>query len=389
MARSTRSARLGFRLALLMIGALAATPSARAGDVSVTLDSGTGFSVKDNTGTVERLRVDEATGNISRNGALFIHSTGGTWNTFVGVGAGNLATTGATNSAFGQYALGSDTSGHSNSAFGFQALRSNTTGNRNTAIGYLALYANTGSYNSAFGFRPLASNTTGANNLAFGNRTMEFNTTGTKNVAFGDFALRRNTTGTRNVGLGYYAGANQTTGSNNIYLANDGVAGESGQIKIGTVGTHTKTTIAGISGATSSSGIAVLVNASGVLGTTTSSARFKQDVRDMGDASDVLMKLRPVTFHYREDVVGEADAKTTQYGLVAEEVEQVAPELVAPDLEGKPYSVKYHELPALLVNEVQKQERVIQEEEQVIAALAARLETDEAESGATCQEVTR
>jgi len=158
------------------------------------------------------------------------------------------------------------------------------------------------------------------------------------------------------------------------------VAGESGQIKIGTVGTHTQATIAGIHDNTSVDGVAVLVNAEGVLGTIPSSARFKQDVREMGETSDVLMKLRPVTFRYREEAVGAEEAKTKQYGLIAEEVAEVAPELVAPDAEGKPYSVKYHELPALLVNEVQKQERtienqasVIEAQQQEIAALTTRL----------------
>ena len=388
MARSTRSARFGTRIALVMTAALAAASSARAGDVNLTLDSGAGVSIVDHNG-IERLRVDEATGNVSRNGALFIHTTGAGFDTFVGADAGNLTTTGAANSAFGAEALRYDTSGANNTAFGFRSLRANTTGNRNSAFGILALYANTGSYNSAFGFRPLSSNTTGTYNVAFGQRTLELNTTGNHNAAFGDQSLRNNTTGTHNVGLGWYAGASQTTGSNNIYLVNTGVAGESNQIKIGIVGTHTGTTIAGISGAVSTSGVAVLVNANGKLGTTTSSARYKQDVRDMSDASDVLMKLRPVTFRYREDVVGSQDAKETQYGLIAEEVAQVAPELVAPDLDGKPYSVKYHELPALLLNELQKQERVIQQEEQVIAALSARVEADEAASGATCQEASR
>ena len=157
------------------------------------------------------------------------------------------------------------------------------------------------------------------------------------------------------------------------------MAGESGQIKIGTVGTHTQATIAGIHGATSAGGVAVLVNASGVLGTTPSSARFKQDVRDMGEASDVLMKLRPVTFHYREDAVGAEEAKATQYGLIAEEVAEVAPELVAPDAEGKPYSVKYHELPALLLNEVQEQERANLEQQRTIEKQAGMIEAQRQE----------
>ncbi|HVH20185.1 MAG TPA: tail fiber domain-containing protein, partial [Myxococcota bacterium] len=123
----------------------------------------------------------------------------------------------------------------------------------------------------------------------------------------------------------------------------------------------------------SAGGIGVLVNASGVLGTTTSSARFKQDVRDMGDASDLLMRLRPVTFRYTEDAVGADEARTPQYGLIAEEVAAVAPELVAPDLDGKPYSVKYHELPALLLNEVQEQEREIAELKAQMAQLQLQL----------------
>ena len=117
----------------------------------------------------------------------------------------------------------------------------------------------------------------------------------------------------------------------------------------------------------------MLVNASGTLGTTTSSARFKEDVRDMGAASDLLMKLRPVTFRYREEAVGAAEARTPQYGLIAEEVARVAPELVAPDLEGRPYSVKYHELPALLLNELQEQARTIAAQREVIAGLSGRL----------------
>jgi hypothetical protein len=113
------------------------------------------------------------------------------------------------------------------------------------------------------------------------------------------------------------------------------------------------------------------VNSSGLLGTSSvSSARFKQDVRDMGDASDVLMRLRPVTFRYREDAVDDPeDAKIPQYGLVAEEVAEVAPELVTADSDGRPYTVKYHELPALLLNEVQVQRRTIAKLEARIAEL--------------------
>jgi hypothetical protein len=413
---------------------------ARAGDVEVQLDSGAGFAVKNAIATVERLRVDEATGNISRNGALLVHTTGGFDSLFVGSGGGlsntgwgNVAvgarslsynttgianaafgrralhynttgtlntavgeaalyhnTTGDANSAMGNWALLMNTSGVENTAVGRTALAQNTTGTRNvavgnsalyqsnasgnTAVGMLALTSNTvGFSNNALGYSSLLFNTAGSYNVAIGNSALFFNTTASRNTAVGDRALL-NTIGHRNVAVGSSAGANQTTGSDNLYLANLGVAAEFGQIRIGTVGTHTGATIAGISGATSAGGIAVLVNASGKLGTTTSSARFKEDVRDMGAASDVLMKLRSVVFRYREGVVGAEDAKTTQYGLIAEEVAEVAPELVAPDLEGRPYSVKYHELPALLVNEVQAQRRRNEEQQRLIAAQNARIE---------------
>jgi hypothetical protein len=372
-------------LAFLLLAASAAP--ALAGDVTVRLDAASGFSLRNNTGAVERLRVDEATGNVSRNGALFVHTTGSA-NTFVGSGAGNLATTGAGgNSAFGSYALADNTTGLLNSAFGSNTLQVNTTGSRNTAIGFLALAANvgghlntsvgafsmgantTGSGNSALGLTALNYNTVGANNSAVGYRALYENTSGNSNAALGDNALDSITTGSRNVGVGRNAGANQTTGNDNVYLANLGAAGESGQIRIGTAGTHIQSTMAGIHGRTSGGGIAVLVNAGGTLGTTTSSARFKQDVRDMGDASDLLMRLRPVTFRYTEEAVGAGDARTRQYGLIAEEVAAVAPELVAPDLEGRPYSVKYHELPALLLNEVQAQRRTIAKLEARLAEL--------------------
>ena len=231
-----------------------------------------------------------------------------------------------------------------------------------------------------FGAGNLTTTGTG-NNAAFGFGALSANTTGLVNTGLGDRALASNTTGLRNVAVGFQAGYNQTTGNDNVYLANLGVAAETGQIKIGPSAPTPAATIAGISGATSAAGIAVLVNASGKLGTTTSSARFKQDVRDMGDASDVLMRLRPVIFRYREDAVGAEDAKTTQYGLIAEEVAEIAPELVAPDLEGRPYSVKYHELPALLLAQNQQQQRTIEaqawllsEQRDRIAALSTRME---------------
>ncbi|MCA9511346.1 MAG: tail fiber domain-containing protein, partial [Myxococcales bacterium] len=131
---------------------------------------------------------------------------------------------------------------------------------------------------------------------------------------------------------------------------------------------------------------AVLVNASGTLGTTTSSARFKRDVADMGSASDVLMKLRPVVFHYTEEAVGKEASGELQYGLIAEEVADVAPELVAPGADGSPYSVKYHVLPALLLNELQKSELRNDEQQRTIEELLARLAALEALQGSAGRE---
>lgn len=393
----------------LVLLALLQVPPAWAGDVSLPLPAGDGFTVKDNTGAIERLRVDDATGNVSRNGALFVHTTGAD-SLFVGAGAGSLAssgaanvgvgpgallynTTGSGNSAFGEDALTDNQSGNTNSAFGRQALTSNVNGFSNDALGSNALLSNLdGNSNAAFGENALSNNTSGRCNATFGASALLFDTTGEANAAVGIRALRGNTTGYRNAATGWYAlrantdghqnsgfgalalfanttgdrnlalgnevGSYQTTGSDNIYIANQGAAGESGQIKIGAVGTHAQATVAGIHGNTSPGGIAMLVDANGVLGTTTSSTRFKRDVRDRDDARELLMALRPVAFRYREEIASSSDGEES--GLLAEEVAKVAPQLVALDAEGRPYSVRYHVLPALLLAVAQEQQRTIE-----------------------------
>jgi hypothetical protein len=312
------------------------------------------------------------------NYALSANTTGRE-NSAFGLGVLSFNTTGNRSSAFGARTLFYNTTGYMNSAFGYSALYYNTTGNRNSAFGARALGSNTtGDENSAFGNAALFSNTTGFHNSAFGKYALRSNTTGLGNSAFGREALFANTTGLRNVAVGRGAGVNQTTGNDNIYIANDGVAAESGKIKIGN-SAHTETFIEGIFGNTAFSGLTVFVNSSNELGTAVSSIRFKEAVRNMGETSDVLMQLRPVTFLYREEVADGDDAP--QYGLIAEEVAEVAPELVVSDAEGQPYSVRYHVLPSMLLNEMQKQQRtdesqagVIEEQRQVIAALASRLE---------------
>jgi hypothetical protein len=307
-------------------------------------------------------------------------NTAGDGNAAFGASTLRANTTGSGNAAVGINALRSNTSGYWNAAVGGNALRMNSTGAQNSAFGRSALYANTtGVRNAAFGMYALRSTTTGGENAAVGSHALRQNTTGQQNAALGRLALYSNTSGSRNVAIGVGAGSSQSTGNDNIYIANPGSPGESGVIKIGTGGTHTTTRIAGIHGAVAMGAVAVLIEPNGTLGTVVSSARFKQDVHDMEDASDVVRKLRPVTFHYTEAAVGAEGAQATQYGLIAEEVAEVAPELVATGADGKPYSVKYHVLPALLLNEIQKQERVI-------AALSARLEALEAgPAGAACE----
>jgi len=213
----------------------------------------------------------------------------------------------------------------------------------------------------------------GPDNTVVGAGAGNFTLTGGYNSAVGYAALASNTTGLRNTAVGYLAGYNLSAGSNNIYIDNAGVASESSTIRIGTVGTHTATYIAGVAGASSPGGVAVLVDGSGKLGTTTSSRRYKEQIADMSTESDVLMSLRPVSFFYRSEL---DTTHLRQYGLVAEEVAEVAPDLVAYDEDGLPQTVRYHFVNAMLLNEVQKQRRHIRDLEDRLARLEAALAGD-------------
>src|SRR5438132_11301285 len=266
--------------------------------------------------------------------------------------------TGTGQTAAGSHALFSNTTGSFNTASGTAALFSNTTGFSNTATGFEALYSNTtGSSNTATGLNALQTNASGGSNTATGFGALRFNTTGKNNTATGAFALLHNTTGNSNIALGDQAGGNLTTGDSNIDVGNRGVAGEANDIRLGTKGTQTATVSAGVSGATVT-GTAVVVNSSGQLGVAPSSRRFKQNIQTMGDASDILLALRPVTFEYTPDV----DPKgVSQFGLVAEEVEKVNPDLVARDDEGKPYTVRYDAVNAMLLNEFLKEHRKVEQ----------------------------
>jgi trimeric autotransporter adhesin len=309
--------------------------------------------------------------------ALFSNTTGKE-NTAIGSSALFSNTTGDNNTAIGLSALFSNTTGSFNSANGSNALFSNTTGSSNTAIGSSALLNNTtGSGNSANGINALASNTTGFNNTANGINALQSNTTGSFNSANGLSALASNTTGSSNLALGNSAGSNLTTGSNNVDIANSGVTQDSGVIRIGTSGTQTRTFIAGISGVTASGGVQVFINANGQLGTRTSSRRFKRDINNLGSLSERLLKLRPVSFRYKQAT--EQGKHPLQYGLIAEEVAKVFPELVQYDKEGKPFTVYYHLLTPLMLSELQHEHAKNQQQQAELASEKAQLASQKAQ----------
>jgi hypothetical protein len=285
-------------------------------------------------------------------------------NTAYGTNALISNTTGTDNSAFGANALQQNNSGSGNTAVGLDALFFNSSGYNNTATGAAALEGNGGGIgNTATGVGALANNGKGRYNVAAGWNALYFNT-GNDNTAIGSFALQDNGAGANNIAIGVEAGFNLTTGSNNIEIGNQGNSGEADTIRIGVEGTQSATYIAGIFNATVTGGCQVVVANTGQLGCVTSSARYKRDVRDMADSSDKLMQLRPVSFLYKADETG-----ARQYGLIAEEVEKVYPELVVHDADGKAETVAYHLLPPMLLNEVQKLARQLDQKDEQIAAL--------------------
>jgi len=362
-----------------------------------------------------------SSGVITLNSNRFLHGFG-TDNTFLGTNAGNLTMTGQRNTATGASALLNNGAGNNNTAMGFQALLGNTFGGGNTAVGQHALLINTigadntamgnnalanntGDFNTAVGASALANNTgatntavghsalnantsgadntatgaaalsnndTGVNNTATGRSALNANTSGFHNTATGDSALSINASGTDNTATGYHAlfnstggfnialgslaGLNLTTGSGNIDIGNPGVAAEAATIRIGTM--QTATFVAGISGVTTGGAAsAVLIDASGQLGTVSSSRRVKEEIADMAASTAPLLQLRPVSFRY----LAQGDGGLRQYGLIAEEVAEVLPDLVVYDKAGEPQTVRYHLLPAMLLNELQKQHRTISE----------------------------
>jgi hypothetical protein len=295
--------------------------------------------------------------------------TDGSFNTANGFSSLTSNLTGDNNAAFGTYTLYSNKSGGNNTASGYSALYYNTSGANNTGAGYQALYSNTiGSYNTAEGFEALSSNSTGSYTTAVGSYALKDNRTGEYGTAFGFEALYSNSTGSNNIAMGYRAGYNVTSGSNTIEIGNLGSSADNDLVRIGAQGTQSKTYIAGIYGS-ALTGSAVYVTSSGQLGVQVSSERYKTDITPMPEASAKLRQLRPVTFHYKTDRNG-----VLQYGLIAEEVDKVYPELVLRDESGKIQGVRYEELAPLLLREVQQQQGNIAAQEERLAAQDAKIQ---------------
>ena len=342
-------------------------------------------------------------GNTAEGQNALLSLTSGTWNTAVGFASLKSNTIGNLNTAIGVNALSLNTIGVNNTANGGNALYSNTTGYQNTANGVYALFRNTtGIANTADGAFALRDNATASGNTAIGQAALLRNTTGGGNTAIGVLALWDNTTGSGNTAIGQGAISNPGLGDGNTAVgsgafysgdgdfntalgASAGDSGTSGSYNI-FIGAHVRgglqesntiriadnlpadpgasaCFIGGINGQTTTSGTAVFINSSGKLGTITSSARFKKDIRPMSKTSEAIFSLEPVTFRYKKEI---DPAGTSQFGLIAEEVAKVNADLVVRDKEGKPYTVRYEQINAMLLNEFLKEHRKNEEQEATI-----------------------
>jgi Chaperone of endosialidase len=346
-----------FTTILLVLGCVAFSPVAQARQLGE--DRGNGNSAAER---VEALNLGTTGSNNTAHGwfSLFSNTTGLS-NTADGFQALYSNTTGSANTAIGASALLSNTTGFGNTAIGGLPLFSNTEGDDNTALGNGALFSNTtGSENTAVGFQALVANTTRDSNTAVGSQALLTNTTGTNNTAVGAHALFNNVNGANNTALGIAALAT-ATGSGNVGLGDSAggfVTTANHVICIGSFGQNVSDScFIGNIAFQPSEGVPVLIDATDKLGTPISSGRFKDDIRPMAEASEALFTFKPVTFRYKKEI----DPKgKSQFGLVAEDVEKVNPDLVVRDKEGKPYSVRYDQVNAMLLNEFLKEHRKVE-----------------------------
>jgi hypothetical protein len=242
-------------------------------------------------------------------------------------------------------------------------------GGGNTAVGYQALALNdTGTNNTAIGINAESHDINGSNNVAIGREALFSNNGGFQNVGIGWDALQNNVTGFDNIAIGSSAG-HFITGNDNIDIGSSGVAGESGVTRIGS-GIQSKTFISAIRGVTTdnANAIPVLIDTAGQLGTLSSSRRFKRDIKPMERTSESILALKPVTFHYRSD-----KTSTPQFGLIAEQVADVNPDLVVRDEKGEIYTVRYDAVNAMLLNEFLKEHKAFLEEQSKVQKLEAAL----------------
>ena len=354
------------RLLILISLVLGCAFLPRTGAVTPAPDGGyPGFNTAEGDGALQSLTSGTSNTAIGFD-ALFSNTTGSN-NTAAGIGALGSNTTGSDNTANGFGALLLNTTGPNNTAVGFEVLFANTTGFENAGTGSRALFANTtGFHNTAGGFSALVRNTTGNHNTANGDDALSANTTGNFNTTDGAHSLENNSTGSANTALGFGAGNNVTTAGNVICIGS------------GVVGANVNNScfIGSVFGQTSSGGAAVFINSSGKLGTITSSRRFKEEIRPMAQSSEVLFALKPVIFRYKKEIEPQ---KIPQFGLVAEDVEAVDPDLVVRDKDGKVNTVRYEAINAMLLNEFLKEHRTVQELKQEISALAATVKEQTAQ----------
>ena len=297
----------------------------------------------------------------------------GSQNTAIGSSAlfGAINASASYNTAIGFQSLYSVTTAYGNVATGWQALYSNKVGAHNSATGAEALYTNTADFNTATGSRSLYTNSTGTSNTASGYATLYNNTIGSYNTALGTGALTYNSSGSKNVAIGSNAGANLTTGGNNIIIGANvkGAAADASVTRIGNT-SQKKTFIGGIYNKTVASGVGVILNSNGQIGTVQSSARYKDDIKPMDKASEAILALKPVTFRYKEELDPE---KIPQFGLIAEEVEKVDPDLVVHDDDGKISTVRYEAVNAMLLNEFLKEHRKVEDQQATISELKSAM----------------
>jgi hypothetical protein len=302
-----------------------------------------------NTAVGSQALVNSITGSFNTANGYFALASNITGSDNTANGSGALySNKGSNNTATGSSALFTNTTGINNTADGSGALIRNTTGSNNAANAVGALSSNsTGFQNTANGVNMLYGNTTGFRNTANGNHALYSNATGSNNTAEGFQALYYNT-GSDNVGLGFNAGNSLTTGSGNVCIGSDvlGLAGESNTTRIRNLY------------ASAASGRAVYVNADNKIGTLVSSRRFKEEIRSMDKASEAILGLKPVTFHYKKEIEPNG---AIMFGLIAEDVEKVDPDLVTRNEKDEPETVRYEAVNAMLLNEFLKEHRTVQE----------------------------